>query len=86
MGQVVVQQVAGQTSGEGGILLVLRFQKFAESLPNFNWHSKFDPKIMLETKLQAQGSLNINSKRHFQCGRHSRRLPYIRAPGRIAGE
>ena len=47
VGQVVVQQVAGQTSGEGGILLVLRFHKFAESLQNFNCHSKFDPVMML---------------------------------------
>ena len=34
VGQVVVQQVAGQTSDEGGVLLGLRFQKLAESLQN----------------------------------------------------
>ena len=64
---------------------MLRFHKFADSLKSFTWHSKFDPEIMLETKLQAQGSLN-SSKCHFQCGRYYRRLPYVRAPGRIAGE
>ena len=67
VGKVVVQQVAGQTSDKGGVLLMLRFHKYAESLQNFNWHSKFDPEMMLETKLQAQGSLNTNSKYHFQC-------------------